>query len=278
MTADLVSGAPIVGGILGVASIGVWLSARRDFVLRLLSFAAASPILLVAANTGKAGAVGLAAGLTVVCCWEYSRMAGLRRISHVTLTAGVLAMIASSAAHMHVPLALIVLVGAAPAVVRGRGDHGFAACAALAWGLGWLGCSLSVLPLLPVGGVALLPVAIAVSIGDVAAYFGGSLARPHAPRRPWLALGLSPLSPNKTWAGAVVGSAAATGTLAIFGAISPIAVLAVTVGAVLGDLLESLVKRGCGVKDAGAWLPGFGGLLDRVDSLLGALLILAVLT
>ena len=44
--------------------------------------------------------------------------------------------------------------------------------------------------------------------------------------------------------------------------------LLVGLGAVWGDLVESLVKREFGAKDAGDWLPGFGGILDRIDSLI----------
>ncbi|MEQ8195983.1 MAG: phosphatidate cytidylyltransferase, partial [Rhodospirillales bacterium] len=84
------------------------------------------------------------------------------------------------------------------------------------------------------------------------------------------------LSPNKTWAGLIGGvfCGACIG-VAFSLALSKPSVLPLTAaGAVLGivsqggDLLESYMKRRFRVKDAGSIIPGHGGLLDRVDSLL----------
>lgn len=91
---------------------------------------------------------------------------------------------------------------------------------------------------------------------------------------------LAAVSPNKTWAGVggnlagaylafwVMGFAVPPDWTTVTAAVLP---LFIALGAVWGDLVESLAKRGFGVKDAGDILPGFGGLLDRIDSLLLAM-------
>ena len=88
------------------------------------------------------------------------------------------------------------------------------------------------------------------------------------------------LSPNKTWEGAAGGFAAAVGAALLAGAVFDLAAppwQAAAAGAVigiaaqLGDLAESALKRAAQVKDSGSIMPGHGGILDRMDSILCAL-------
>lgn len=107
---------------------------------------------------------------------------------------------------------------------------------------------------------------------DSFAYYSGKTFGRHkmAPR----------VSPNKTWEGTIGGLiggiliGAAAGTWWVFPELGPVrgalaGALATSAGQ-LGDLVESLWKRGAGVKDSGTFLPGHGGFYDRVDSLLFA--------
>jgi phosphatidate cytidylyltransferase len=118
---------------------------------------------------------------------------------------------------------------------------------------------------------------VATWAADVAAYLVGTAVgrRRIAPS----------ISPGKTLEGTVAGfvSSALAG-LAVGAAFglprAAVLVMAIGLGPVglAGDLLESLVKRRAGVKDSGAILPGHGGLLDRLDSLMaGAIFVYGVL-
>ncbi len=86
------------------------------------------------------------------------------------------------------------------------------------------------------------------------------------------------VSPNKTWEGTIAGFISAGLTSMAFSQILPslgwtvsyaaMVGLVIGVAALLGDLAESRLKRGVGVKDSGTTLPGHGGILDRFDSIL----------
>jgi len=91
------------------------------------------------------------------------------------------------------------------------------------------------------------------------------------------------LSPNKTWAGTIGGVVAAAVVLAVFIAIfGGRALAAALFGAAMavvahaGDLFESWAKRHFHLKDSGSIIPGHGGVLDRIDSTLAAVVVLAV--
>jgi phosphatidate cytidylyltransferase len=91
-------------------------------------------------------------------------------------------------------------------------------------------------------------------------------------------------SPNKTWAGFVGGLiaavVAAVGVAALFMRLSlagaALIGLAGGVGTMAGDLWESMLKRRFGVKDSGDLIPGHGGILDRVDGLMFAVMVFAI--
>lgn len=167
----------------------------------------------------------------------------------------------------------------------------------------YVGCTLALVPLLRIpanGPLYLLCLMLLVWCGDVAAYYAGRAIGKHklAPR----------VSPGKSWEGAVASVIGAVIVgLILMHYIAPIAdglrsvhllnstraatqypgpnpsafeaplwfvvlfAIAVNVSAQLGDLVESALKRGAGVKDSGTLLPGHGGVLDRIDALLFAL-------
>ena len=136
-----------------------------------------------------------------------------------------------------------------------------AARAFTAFGSVWICWSLAHLVMLSPNAFL---VCFAVAVTDVAAWCGGNGLR----RFGWARRPLSPLSPNKTIGGLVGAIIGAFLVLTLLGTISIGLLVAVALGSVLGDLIESMMKRQAQVKDAGSWLPGFGGLLDRIDSLL----------
>jgi len=142
------------------------------------------------------------------------------------------------------------------------------------------------------GALLILYLLFVVWAGDVLAYFVGRSIGRHL---------MSPrISPKKTWEGAVasMGASLAVGTMLFYyatplcttllqwgliqrrdgiftlerPALAPVLLLTgvLNIAAQLGDLVESLIKRGAGVKDSGAILPGHGGMLDRIDALLFA--------
>ncbi|MEU4577237.1 phosphatidate cytidylyltransferase [Nonomuraea sp. ATR24] len=125
--------------------------------------------------------------------------------------------------------------------------------------------------LAPDDGAHRVVVFIAVTVAsDVGGYVAGVLFGRHQ---------LSPISPKKTWEG-LAGSAVACTAVGAWlvtwlldgepwqGAV--IGVLAALL-ATVGDLIESMIKRDLGIKDLGTILPGHGGLMDRLDSLVATL-------
>ena len=125
------------------------------------------------------------------------------------------------------------------------------------------------------GFVALILVLLVVWMTDIGGYFvGRGIGGPKLWPR---------VSPKKTWAGAIGGFVASLAVAAGFAALGlgktgPVLLLGavLSVASQLGDLFESAVKRRFGVKDSSHIIPGHGGLLDRLDGFVAAIVLAAI--
>jgi phosphatidate cytidylyltransferase len=191
--------------------------------------------------------------------------------------------------------AIVPFVFLTMAMRRAQMNGAYPAAAASAFAFAYIALPMAMLVQLReqwAGAFWLLYLLFVVWAGDIFAYFVGRSVGRHlmAPR----------ISPKKTWEGAAASLAASllVGILlfthalqissfllriglitrrdGLFGLESPelwpiiVLTVALNVAAQLGDLVESLIKRGARVKDSGTILPGHGGMLDRIDALLFA--------
>ncbi len=256
---------------------------------RIISALVLVPLVVLAVLKLDIGNFALLAALMVVLAsWEWADLIPLRRATvraaYVLLTLALLALTWKFAQRETLVNAVLWLAMlwwlfalfwiSRPELGSGESVAHRAVKAALGMGLfisTWL--ALVVLHSRPDEGPHwVLYVLVLVWVADSGAFFAG---------RQWGHTRLAPrVSPGKTWEG-VLGALAACSLYAIAyawfvglrGAVLAgfVLVCLVTVlFSVAGDLLESLMKRQRGVKDSGTLIPGHGGVLDRIDSLLAA--------
>jgi phosphatidate cytidylyltransferase len=259
--------APYLGGALAFGGVAVVASRRRELMIRWCAWAVGVPLVTAAFWWGRPGAAAVAVVVGLIAVLEYGGLMRLGRPDRVVLAAAVTAVVLAAwlapGQVLRVVAAGALAVAAVPLLAGDAAEGGRRLGAGLL-GLAWLSVLAALVPL----GATGLALFVAVSIADIVAYFAGR--RLGGPR-------LSPLSPAKRWSGTLAGAVAGLGVLAVLSVLSWPTAVAVAVGGPAGDLLESMIKRGARVKDAGRWLPGSGGLLDRIDSLLLALAVLLIL-
>lgn len=247
--------------------------ARDTLALRVASAAVLAPAALLAAWAGGRLFAGLVGFLCILMAFEWARMierAEMTPVFYSLGAGGAVAIFLAADGRYDLAYLVVALAGAGAAAAAKRGRSKWAAfgaayvlapCVALLW----LRESVE-----NGRGLLLLMFAI-VWAADSGGYVAGRLVG--GPK-------LSPaVSPAKTWAGAVGGLlfggvAAAIGAPLIYGA--PLTLAYVAMGAslgiasILGDMAESGFKRIFGIKDMSGFIPGHGGVLDRLDGMIFA--------
>jgi phosphatidate cytidylyltransferase len=246
----------------------------NNLVLRVCSAVVLAPLALLTAYFGGLPFSVFWGAAAVAVLWEWTTLVGGRNHRMMFSACGSALAIAALVDWLGRPITAVLIVGlgafAAAIFVPGAQRRWVTA------GIGYAGVMLMAPMILRAdpefGFLAMLLLFAVVWSTDIFGYLAG-----RAIGGPKLA---PAISPNKTWAGAVAGTAGAiivavlgayafgTFTLAIIAALA----LVLSVVAQLGDILESWVKRRFGAKDAGHLIPGHGGVMDRLDGFWAAAL------
>lgn len=279
----------VIGGLLlaAFAAIGVLISTgrvssamRSELIKRTVAWGVMVPIVALPILTGKLPTVILVTAIGLLSYREFSRATGLFRDKVMSALVAVGIVLFNFAALDHwfglwqalAPMSLVVI--AAVAILRDQPKGYIQRVGLSVFSVLLFGACLSHLSYFanePTYRAPLLLLIIAVGMNDVFAFCVGKLIR--GPK-------LCPnTSPGKTISGAL-GAVVLTTTLAVvlgsrvfagdLGQVQHLIAMGmlVSIAGILGDLTVSSVKRDVGIKDMGAIIPGHGGVLDRVNSLL----------
>ncbi|MBX9687315.1 MAG: phosphatidate cytidylyltransferase [Candidatus Obscuribacterales bacterium] len=246
---------------------------KRQLLLRWLSWALIAAVTLFSVLSGTLLFAILVSLISFACSFEYCRITARKNDEKLLILSASL-LLPQLSAHCQVLLAPLALFFAfLIALLSLKRAESFESTAVSLLALPYIAVFVSYAVLLhknfAQGPALVLSVVSASALANIAAFvFGKILGGAKLALR---------VSPNKTWwgvLGAFLGAFCGFRLLSISADLHlPLLLwwmmpLAVAIAGVVGDLFESLLKRSFQVKDAGSWLPGFGGALDRVDGLL----------
>jgi phosphatidate cytidylyltransferase len=248
----------------------------RNLLLRVVAAVVLAPTALAIAYAGGSLWTALVTLASIGLYVEWLMIVGVARERRLVVAGGVaLAISGLCLASGRIDASLVVLALGCAAVARLSPERRLWTAAGFFYASAAEFASVLVRLDQVWGFVALILILLVVWVTDIGGFFAGrGIGGPKLWPR---------VSPKKTWAGAVggfVASLAVAGGFVAFGLGKSVPVLllgaSLSIVSQLGDLFESAVKRRFGVKDSSHLIPGHGGLMDRLDGFVAAVVVAAI--